>query len=104
MTSPRSGRPPSRWSVLPRLVSGAPPFVLLAVGAVALLLGLLIVTRPLTSIVVLTVYVGLSAIVSGVADLVGRRATSWPRRIFAGVWVVLGIAVLIGLGRTLELL
>lgn len=85
-------------------MSTAPPVVLLLVGSLALLLGLLIVTRPLTSLIVLTVYVGLSAIASGAADIIGRRATNWPRRIFAGAWVVLGLAVLIGLGRTLELL
>lgn len=88
--------------MLPRLVGDAPPGVLVGVGAVALLLGLLIVTRPLTSLVILTVYVGLSAVVSGIADLVGRQATSWPRRLFAAAWIVAGLVVLIGIGVTLE--
>lgn len=104
VTRPPAERSALRWSALPSLVSNAPPLVLLVVGAIALLLGLLIVARPLTSIVVLTVYVGLSAIVSGAAEIVGRRASTWPRRILAGVWIVLGAAILIGLGRSLELL
>ncbi|MDN3497549.1 lipase family protein [Planococcus sp. APC 4015] len=104
MSAPHPRRPLPRWSALPGLVAKAPPFVLAIVGAVALLLGLLVVARPLTSLVVLTVYVGLSAIASGVADLVGRRASTWPQRAFAGAWIVVGLAVLIGLGRSLELL
>lgn len=78
--------------------------MLLLVGSLALLLGLVMLTRPLTSLVILTVYVGLSAIVSGVADLVGRRAQTWSRRIFAGAWIVIGLAVLVGLGRSLDVL
>ncbi|MFB8387880.1 lipase family protein [Microbacterium sp. NPDC055910] len=104
MTREREAGTAARWSALPRLVANAPPLVLMLVGSLALLLGLLIVTRPLTSLVILTVYVGLSAVVSGVADLAGRRATTWPRKVFAGVWIVLGVAVLVGFGRTLELL
>jgi uncharacterized membrane protein HdeD (DUF308 family)/pimeloyl-ACP methyl ester carboxylesterase len=93
------------WSIAPRLVRGAPPAVLVVVGALALLVGLLIVTRPLTSLVLLTMYIGLSAIFSGVARLLGApESPLWSRIAFGGAWLVLGLAVLIGLGRTLELL
>jgi uncharacterized membrane protein HdeD (DUF308 family)/acetyl esterase/lipase len=79
--------------------------VLAAVGALSLLAGLLIVTRPLTSLVLLTVYVGLSAIFSGVARMLAAPETSmWSRVAFGTVWIVLGLAILLGLGRTLELL
>lgn len=104
MSAPHPRRPLPRWSALPGLIAKAPPFVLVVVGSVALLLGLLVVARPLTSLVILTVYVGLSAIVSGAADLIGRRASTWPQRVFAVAWIVAGLAVLIGLGRSLELL
>lgn len=104
MSPQRPRRPVPRWSALPGLISKAPPFVLVVVGSLALLLGLLVVARPLTSLIILTVYVGLSAIVSGAADLIGRRAATWPQRVFAGAWIVVGLAVLIGLGRSLELL
>ncbi len=69
------------------------------------ILGALIVTRPLTSIVLLGVYVGLSAIVSGAAELLGRRhkLPVWSRAI-AIAWVVAGLAILIFLDRSLDLL
>ena len=93
-----------RWSALPRLIARAPAPIVVAVGAVALLLGLLIVTRPLTSLVVLTVYIGFSAILSGLADFARGRARNWTSRIIAGAWILLGIAILAGLGRSLEAL
>lgn len=92
-----------RWSVLPELVRTAPPRVLLIVGAVVVVLGVLIVTRPLTSIVLLGLYIGVSAVVTGVLGLVGRPAGWWPR-IVAVVWIVAGLGVLVWLGRSLELL
>ena len=103
----REGRRPlpAGWSVVPRLVHGASPVVLGLVGALALLVGLLIVTRPLTSLVLLTVYVGLSAVFSGVARMLSAPETSlWSRVAFGAVWIALGLAILLGLGRTLELL
>ncbi|WP_426324542.1 lipase family protein [Microbacterium sp. E-13] len=96
---------PAGWSVVPRLVRGAPPFVLVLVGALALLVGLLIITRPLTSLVLLTVYVGLSAVFSGVARMLSAPETPlWSRLAFGAAWIALGLAILLGLGRTLELL
>jgi uncharacterized membrane protein HdeD (DUF308 family) len=96
---------PAGWSIVPRLVRGASPVVLVIVGALALLVGLLIVTRPLTSLVLLTVYVGLSAVFSGVARMLSAPETPlWSRVAFGAVWIALGLAILLGLGRTLELL
>lgn len=93
------------WSIAPRLVRGAPPVVLAVVGALSLLVGLLIVTRPLTSLLVLTIYVGISAILSGVARMLAAPETPlWSRITFGSLWIALGLAVLVGLGRTLELL
>ena len=95
----REGRrtPVYGWSVVPRLVRGAPPVVLVVVGALSLLVGLLIVTRPLTSLVLLTVYVGLSAIFSGVARMLSAPETAlWSRVGFGAVWIALGLAILLG--------
>ena len=103
----REGRrlPATGWSVVPQLVRGASPVVLVVVGALSLLAGLLIVTRPLTSLVLLTVYVGLSAVFSGVARLFAAPETPlWSRVAFGAVWIALGLAIVLGLGRTLELL
>jgi len=98
-------RPTTGWSIVPRLVRGAPPVVLVVVGALSLLVGLLIVTRPLTSLLVLTIYVGISAILSGLARMLAAPETPlWSRVTFGSLWIALGLAVFVGLGRTLELL
>lgn len=98
-------RPTAGWSIVPRLVRGAPPVVLVVVGALSLLVGLLIVTRPLTSLLVLTIYVGISAILSGVARMLAAPETPlWSRVTFGTLWIAVGLAVLVGFGRTLELL
>ncbi|MFF8188521.1 lipase family protein [Microbacterium sp. NPDC016588] len=94
---------PRRWNALPALVRDAPPRVLLVVGAVVVVLGALIVSRPLTSLVLLGVYVGASAVVMGVLELVGRPAGWWARAV-STAWILAGVAVLVWLGRSLELL
>jgi uncharacterized membrane protein HdeD (DUF308 family)/pimeloyl-ACP methyl ester carboxylesterase len=101
-----AARPLSRrFSALPALLARAPARVVLVVGIVVVVLGALIVTRPLTSLVLLAVYVGLSAIVTGVVEFVGRGAArSWWSRLFAAAWIVGGLLVLVWLGRSLDLL
>jgi pimeloyl-ACP methyl ester carboxylesterase/uncharacterized membrane protein HdeD (DUF308 family) len=94
-----------RWSVLPRLLSTAPPRILMIVGVAVIAFALLIVARPLTSLIVLGVYVGASAIVSGVVDL--RTSTSSTRpwnRMVAIASILFGVVVLVWLGRSLDLL
>nr|WP_274637526.1 lipase family protein [Microbacterium bovistercoris] len=94
-----------RWSVLPRLLAQAPPRVLVVVGAVVAVLGVLIVARPLTSLVLLGMYVGLSAIISGIIEFVSaHRSPRWWSRAFALVWILLGALILIWIGRSLNLL
>ncbi|MBN9375560.1 MAG: DUF308 domain-containing protein, partial [Cellulomonas sp.] len=70
-----------RWSVLPSLIAHAPARVLVVVGAVTALLGVLIVARPLTSLLLLGLYVGASAVISGVIELATshRSARGWTR-------------------------
>src|SRR5690606_577568 len=101
----RTTRRPFRWSVMPRLLAQAPPRVLVVVGFVLSALGVLIVTRPLTSILLLSLYVGLSIIASGVIELAARRRTSpWWTRVIAVVEIVLGLAAIVWIGRSLDLL
>lgn len=90
----------ARLSVLTWLVYGAPRAVLAGIGAVTLALGLLLVVRPLTALGALGVYIGLSAIVSGCADLLARDPVDRAWRSATGVlWVVVGVVILAGVGR-----
>ena len=94
-----------RWSALPGLLDSAPPRVMVLLGVALAALGLLIVVRPLTSLVLLGVYVGVSAIVSGVLELASRHgAPTWWTRVLAFAWIAGGIVILIWLGRSIELL
>lgn len=104
-TTARSPARESRWGRPLRLVERAPGRVALIIGVALALLGVFIVTRPLTSLWVLGVYVGLSAILSGIVDLGdARRIPVWWNRVVSAVWIVGGLAILIWLGRSLELL
>lgn len=67
-----------------------------------LILGLLLVTRPLTSLVVLAVYVSLSAIATGILGLTSSRPARWWDRPAAVLWMLGGLAVLVWLGRGLD--
>ena len=94
-----------RWSVLPRLVSQAPPRALIVVGALVTVLGILIVSRPLASLLLLGVYVGASAIISGIIELLSpHRSPAWWNRVFATVWIAAGLLVLVWLGASLNIL
>ena len=88
-----------------RLVGHAPAWVGIAVGLPLILLGVFIVTRPLTSLWVLAIYIGVSAIAAGVMDLIAPRDV--PRRaniVLAILWIVGGAVILFWLGRNLDLL
>jgi uncharacterized membrane protein HdeD (DUF308 family)/alpha-beta hydrolase superfamily lysophospholipase len=105
-----TARVPARWrgwhlSALPRLLASAPPLVLVTVGVAVVILGALIVFRPLTSLFLLGVYVGISAVLAGIATLVsGGWPPRWWRWPLAALWVIGGVVVLVWLGRSLELL
>lgn len=94
----------SPWRALPDLIGRAPARVLLVAGILIVVLGALIVTRPLTSLVLLGVYVALSAIITGLAELITRRSPRWWTRVFAVAWIAGGLMVLVWLGRSLDLL
>lgn len=91
--------------MLPRVLAGAPPQLLLVVGVFIITLAILIVARPLTSLLLLGLYVGISAIVSGVIELGTRHPSpSWWTRVVSVLWILLGLAVIVWLGRSIELL
>ena len=106
MTTPPTTRAqPPRWGRLLRIVESAPPRLAVVIGISLVVLGVFIVSRPLTSLWLLGVYVGVSAIVSGIADLGDpRRTPVWWNRLVSAIWILGGAAILIWLGRSLELL
>ncbi len=83
----------------------APPRILVLVGLVITALGALIVVRPLASLVLLGVYIGLSAIAAGVVELISRHGTpEWWTRLFGVAWILGGLFVIVWFGRNIELL
>lgn len=93
------------WSAVPRLIERASWRVVLVAGVVIALLGAYIVGHPLTSIILLGIYVGVSAIITGLAELSSpHRAPRWWTRLFALAWVAGGIAAIAFLGNSLDLL
>ncbi|SDE62125.1 Uncharacterized membrane protein HdeD, DUF308 family [Blastococcus fimeti] len=94
-----------RVRALPALLSRAPWWLLVAAGLATTLLGSLLVVRPLSSLTVLGIYIGLSCVISGVGDLAARRDDAGWRPLVTGCgWILAGVAVLAWLGRSLELL
>ncbi|GAA1468537.1 lipase family protein [Microbacterium thalassium] len=104
MARPRPAAVRLRWSALPWFVRQAPPRVVLLVGLATVWVGLLLITRPLTSVFLLAVYVGLSAVVSGLFDFAVSHGGTWWGRVVGLVWIVVGLAIVIGVGRSLDLL
>jgi uncharacterized membrane protein HdeD (DUF308 family)/acetyl esterase/lipase len=86
-------------------VGPVPRWLLVAAGALVTVLGAVLVLRPLSSLVVLGLYIGASCVLSGVGDLVGRTAAHGRRPLITGVlWTVFGLVVLVWLGRSVNLL
>ncbi|MFD0454638.1 DUF308 domain-containing protein [Rhodococcus aetherivorans] len=84
----------------------APWWTSVLLGLVCLLLGLLLTTRPLTSLSALGLLIGLAAITAGTADLLAayRSHAGAVATATALAWIGFGIAVLAWLGRALDLL
>lgn len=95
-----------RFRAVPWLVNGAPRWLVAGVGAVLVGAGGFLLLRPLTAVQVLGVYVALSCLVSGVADLItpaDRESRRWEL-ITAALWLVAGISGLLWWGRVITLL
>lgn len=103
---------PGRASVLrraraiPGLIARAPWWLLLLVGLACVALGALLVLRPLSSLSLLAVYIGLSFIVSGIGDLLAAARSATPRAANAiGIaWIAAGVLVLSWLGFAIDVL
>ena len=94
-----------RVRALPRLVARAPGWLLVVLGAATTVLGVVLAVRPLSSLTVLAVYTGASCVLSGVGDLLARRDGDGRSSVLTGIgWVLAGVAVLVCLGRSLQLL
>lgn len=100
------GRVKKTIGALPALMASVPAWAGLVVGAGAAVLGVLLVTRPLTSVTVLSVYLGLSCVATGLGELTTSRlrARAQLRALLGVGWVVLGVVILAGLGRAIALL
>lgn len=87
------------------------PWTAVVVGAVLVLVGALLVARPLAALSVLGWYVGLSCILSGIGELVARSGADEesPRTrqlamVTAAAWIVLGGVVVAWAGRSVGVL
>lgn len=107
MEQPREQRSRNRFGrrvrAVPPLLERAPAWTVAPAAGALVVLGLLLVTRPLTSLVLLGVYVGVSCVLSGVADLLAQPP-HWRRRVVGVVWTLAGVVVLVRLERTLAVL
>lgn len=101
----RTGGWRDRIRALPWLTARAPWWVSALLGVVLVLAGLLLVIRPLAALHVLGLYIGVSCVVAGVADLVRRRSEdaearrSLPDRLLPWFWIVVGVLLAAWLGR-----
>ena len=112
-----AGRAPSgrasRVRALPGLVAGAPWWLSVVLGVLLAGAGLFLVARPLAALGVLGWYVGVSCVISGSGDLAAssRKSQSGPRsgradppRAAAWAWILVGVAILVWVGRDVDLL
>lgn len=102
MATSRGSEFTRRTRVVRTLVERAPRWVLVVVGLAAVGLGGLLLVRPLTSLAVLALYVGISMVVTGVADLLA--ATRPLRSVVAGLWILGGVVVALAQGISLGVL
>src|SRR6476620_1731898 len=78
---------------------------MVAAGAAVAAVGVVLVTRPLDSLTALSLYIGISCVVSGAGDLLARRAGDSARSLVTGLlWCAAGVAVLLWTGRSVNLL
>ncbi|MFT4029549.1 MAG: lipase family protein [Protaetiibacter sp.] len=101
MTASRE-RAPRAWRALPGMLEAAAPWLRAVVGVALAVLGLLLVTRPLSALSVLAIYTGVSCILSGVLELLTAPAVS--RRVGGGLWIAVGVAILVWFGGSIALL
>ncbi|MCR1782618.1 DUF308 domain-containing protein [Nocardioides carbamazepini] len=110
-TGPADPAPPSpprsRFRAVPWLVSGGPRWALAALGAVLIVLGLFLFLRPLTAVGFLGIYLAVSCLLSGLAELAecrdGPDDTDRIRVATGAWWLLAGLAGLVWWGRDIDL-
>lgn len=84
---------------LPRLARRLPRWWRAALGAVLVLLGLWLLTRPLTSLTVLVLYIGVTLVLVGAGEVLAARESGARVRARLGVlWVLVGLVALLAPG------
>ncbi|MEV8147830.1 lipase family protein [Arthrobacter sp. NPDC080073] len=109
----KAGETRYRARALPFLASKWPGRVRVLIGVAAIVLGVLLVSRPSSSLQTLTAYTGLSLALSGVGDLLdarvmtGRRPafeSPWVHRVLGGFWICAGILIALWRGLAMDVL
>ncbi len=101
----RRTKPVARVPRAPRVPTGTPRWLLVTAGLVVVAVGVVLVTRPLDSLTALSLYIGISCLISGLGDVLVQRPQDDRLRLFSGaLWCVAGVAVLLFIGRSVSLL
>ncbi len=91
--------------LLPGTATRGPRWLMALLGAPLVVGGVLLATRPLSSLSVLAVAIGITGIVTGLGELVAEHRRPPVLRLAVGAaWVLGGLLVLLWLGRSIELL
>lgn len=93
-----------RFRALPGLLATAPTWLLVVAGTALVVLGVVLVTRPLASLALLAVYAGTSCILSGFAEFTREHLPTWLRTAIGTLWIGVGAVLIIWMGRSLEFL
>lgn len=101
----RPGRQGYAVAMLIAAMARVPWWANAVVGLGAVALGALLITRPLSSLSVLAIFLGLSCVATGLMDLTQTAGGRSLTRTLLGLgWVLLGILLVVWLGRTIDLL
>ncbi|MFF2082652.1 lipase family protein [Nocardia sp. NPDC058176] len=88
------------------LRAALPWWAAVLVGLACVVIGLVLVGRPLTSVTLLAVVLGVACVLTGVADLLDARRSATPRTgvVLGVLWIGFGLVVLVWLAESIELL
>ncbi|MGX1809663.1 lipase family protein [Nocardia sp. NPDC055321] len=93
-----------RSRAITAFLSGLPRWAGLLLGVIAVLVGAILVVRPLTSLTVLALLIACGALVTGVGEVLGNREHSAWDAMLALAWVALGVLILVACGVAIELI